>query len=77
MNSSLLTKRGIHYEPGTKKKYLSIKEMGQKRGVSSKTLRYYDSIGIFKADYVDLIQGTDTMIHSNMRSLARYLNCAA
>ena len=36
-----------------KKKYLSIKEMGQKRGVSSKTLRYYDSIGIFKADYVD------------------------
>ena len=36
-----------------KKKYLSIKEMGQRRGVSSKTLRYYDSIGIFKADYVD------------------------
>ena len=36
-----------------KKKYLSIKEMGQKRGVSSKTLRFYDSIGIFKPDYVD------------------------
>lgn len=36
-----------------KKKYLSIKEMGQKRGVSSKTLRYYDGIGIFKPDYVD------------------------
>ena len=36
-----------------KKKYLSIKEMGQRRGISSKTLRYYDSIGIFKADYVD------------------------
>ena len=35
-----------------KKKYLSIKEMGQRRGISSKTLRYYDSIGIFKADYV-------------------------
>lgn len=53
LNRSLLTKRGIHYEPGTKKKYLSIKEMGQRRGISSKTLRYYDSIGIFKADYVD------------------------
>lgn len=39
-------------DPELKKRYLSIKEMGQKRGVSSKTLRYYDSIGIFTADYV-------------------------
>lgn len=53
LNRSLLTKRGIHYGSETKKEISFHKRNGSKARCFFKTLRYYDSIGIFKADYVD------------------------
>lgn len=36
-----------------KSRLLSISQLGKMRKVSSQTLRYYDSIGIFEPDYID------------------------
>lgn len=40
-------------EKDDRTKYLSIKEISHMCNVPTQTVRYYDTIGIFKADYVD------------------------
>ena len=44
-------------------KRYSIGEISHITGVSKDTLRYYDRIGVFKPEYVDLIISTD-IIHT-------------